>query len=1164
MSNRGGPDLSRRQMLATTALVAGIQAAGATAALPLAEPTLEDAFRSPPLSAGPWVYWMWLDGNVTPESVAIDLQAMHDVGIAGAYVLDVLQGTPPGPARYMDDSWQAAFRAAVQTARRLGMQIIFNQGAGYYGSGGPWITPELSMQILVQSETPVIGGRQVVVALPRPPVPSDDAPASPWYANDPFTKRFGHPGADYRDIAVIAVREPASERATMADATPQVHVGGNTVPLPTSEKPLVLADGMTMTIRFSAPYRATAAGVTMADVKGALRVTIAVEVEGAWHDLGTFPFASENARQAIAFAPIIARTYRLTFLLGANASAELHAIDLHARTRVADATGMKLLTWYEWNGYTGAGSAPLDATLPYGARAIPLTDVIDLTAKAKDGSLTWDAPAGDWTVFRIGHGGKGRIIGPVSEDKAGLESDKLSLAATELHFDAMVRPLMKAVGPAGRGTVRGTHIDSWEGGGQNWTPKFREEFRRRRGYDPVAWLPIVTGRRVLGDLHTTERFMWDLRRTVSELSVENYWAPMKRLSNSMGLALSAESYTSISNDMDASDFADEPMAEFWKHTGEGFNGFGNTCKAMASAAHLNGRAIVAAEAFTSIDTERWQDHPGTLKVIGDRNLAKGINRFVFHRYSAQRFPGIAPGLQMGPWGLHYERTQTWWTMSRPWHVYLARCQHLLRKGRSVADILRLPSEEPLLRVEDKPVEGFDYDHCGPDMFAQAKVEDGVVRFPSGAAYKLIVLDHLGTMTFATLRIIAALVRGGAAVLGEPPRATPGLTQREKADRKLAALALDMWGDGSTLDRGYGKGRVFRGMPAQDALARLGIAPDFESDVPLNWVHRRDGDRDVYFVASEAPQPVLANLTLRAAGRCALWDAESGRITAWPYATPGVDGRTRLSVPLAAEGSLFVIVQPGEGERIDAVECDGATLFRDGVGQASLAPLLAPSPAPPAAGRYVVRRSNGTTARAIAAPATPQSVQGPWVVSFPSKTGAPARTTMAMLRSLHEDRDPGIAHFAGIANYRTSFAVKPVMAGQRLWLDLGRVAVAARVLLNGHDLGILWRAPYAIDVTDAVRSGDNQLEIEVATLWINRLIGDEELPSDAERWEAGPGVNSRNIGSLKTWPQWVIDGKPSPTGRIAFSTWRLYRKGEPLVPSGLIGPVRIVTGVTPLA
>jgi hypothetical protein len=1151
-------------MLATTALVAGAPAFDAAAALPLADPAPEDAFRTPPLSAGPWVYWMWLDGNITPESVATDLQAMHDVGIAGAYVLDVLQGTPPGPARYMDERWQAAFRAAVEAARRLGMQIIFNQGAGYYGSGGPWISPELSMQILVQSETVVTGGRRVETLLPRPTVPSDEAPVSPWYANEPFTKRFGAPGADYRDIAVIAVREPASERATMADAAPRVQIGGTVAALPTAERPLALTRDTAMTIRFATPYRATAADIRLADVKGAVRVTIAAEEASGWRDLGTFPFASENAHQAIALPPSEARAFRVTFALAANASASLQSIDLHARTRVADPSGMKLLTWYEWNGYSGAGSAPLDATLPDGTRPIPIADMIDVSDKVVDGRLAWDAPAGEWTVFRIGHGGKGRIIGPVGEDKAGLESDKLNRAATELHFESMIRPLMKTVGAVGRGTVRGAHIDSWESGGQNWTPGMRAEFRRRRGYDPIPWLPVVTGRRVLGDLRTTERFLWDLRQTVSELSIENYWAPMKRLSNGVGLALSAQSYTTIGHDLDVSDAADEPMAEFWKHAGEGFNGFGNTSKAMASSAHLNGRAIVAAEAFTSVDTERWQDHPGTLKVIGDRNLAKGINRFIFHRYSAQRFAGIAPGLQMGPWGVHYERTQTWWGMSRPWHDYLARCQLLLRQGRHVADVLRLPSEEPLLRVEDKPVAGYDYDHCGPSMLSRAEVREGAITFASGAAYRLLVLDHDGTMTLATLRAIAALVRAGAAVLGEPPRATPGLTDRMTADRGLATLATELWGNAAAQDRRVGKGRVFRGVTPQTALAKLAIEPDFESDVPLAWSHRRDDDRDVYFLASDAAQPVLANLMLRVTGRCELWDAETGAITPWPYAASSSDGRTRLSVPIAAEGSLFVVVRSGEGERIDAVERDGAVLFRDGVGKAGLAPLLKRSPVAPVAGRYAVRRPGGTTTRAIAAPAAPRLVTGPWQVGFPPGKGAPTGTTLSALRSLHEHADPGIAHFSGTAVYRTRFSAQPAAAGQRLWLDLGKVAVAARVRLNGRSLGILWRAPYVIDISDAVRAGDNRLEIEVSTLWINRLIGDEELPSDAERWEAGPGVNTRNIGSLKTWPQWVIDGKPSPTGRIAFSTWRLYRKGEPLVPSGLIGPVRIVTGVEPLA
>lgn len=1158
--------MNRRELLSVAASAVPASIA-APATIAWAAPTAEEAFVTPPLSAGPWVYWMWLDGNVTPDSVVADLRAMHDVGIAGAYVLDVLQGTPAGPARYMDDMWQAAFRHATETARELGMRLIFNNGAGYYGSGGPWITPELSMQIIVQSETPIGGGRRVTVDLPRPKVPSDDPPVTPWYANEPFTKTFGAPGADYRDIVVIAVREPASARMTMADAQPSLTIDGRAgTSLPSSDRPLALRNGTTLVFRFAAPWRVRAADVVMKDVKGGPRLTIAIAEGSGWRDLGTFAFSQETATQSVLLPATSAQVYRITVAGGADASAKLASIDLHARTRIADPNGMKLLTWYEWNGYTGVSSAPLDARLPDDATPIALDDVVDVSANVRDGRLSWDAPAGEWTILRIGHGGKGRIIGPVRADSAGLESDKLSLAATELHFDAMVRKLMAATGPVARGTVLATHIDSWEGGGQNWTPGMREEFTRRRGYDPLLWLPIVSGSRILGDLQTTERFLWDLRRTVSELSKENYWAPMKRLANGIGLALSAESYTTIGNDLDASDVVDEPMAEFWKHTGEGFNGFGNTCKAMASAAHLNGRAIVSAEAFTSIDTEKWQDHPGTLKALGDRNFAKGVNRFVFHRYSAQRFDGIGPGLQMGPWGLHYERTQTWWTMSRPWHVYLARCQHMLRQGRAVADILRVPSEEPLLRIEDRPTPGYDYDHVGPDMLATAKVSDGSIVFPSGAAYRLLVLDHQGTMTLTTLQKLASLVRGGAALLGDPPRATPGLSNSIANDRKLRVLAEALWGDLRSGERGYGRGRVFRALQPQDALAQLSVLPDLESDAPLSWIHRREADRDIYFVASQALLPTLANLTLRhPPGRCELYDPESGTITPWHFTASTEDGRIRVSVPLAAEGSMFVVLRRGASDPILSVERDGTSLYRDGHAQPALLPLLHATPAAAAPGEYALRRGAGPKRSVTVSPvAAPQTLSRPWQLRFPADTGAPPAAVMQRLRSLSEHPDRGIAHFAGIVTYRTGFATPRPSAGQRLWLDLGRVEVASRIRLNGRDLGILWRAPHAIDITDAVAIGENLLEIEVATRWINRLIGDEDLPPDSERFAAGPGLAGRNAGSLKTWPQWLLDGKPSPTGRIAFSTWNLYRKGDPLVPSGLIGPVRLVVSTEPLS
>ena len=304
--------------------------------------------------------------------------------------------------------------------------------------------------------------------------------------------------------------------------------------------------------------------------------------------------------------------------------------------------------------------------------------------------LTWDVPPGEWLILRLGHTTTGKDNHPAPESGRGLECDKFNPVAAEAHFNALVGKLI-AENPmlAGSGKVFvSTHIDSWEVGTQNWTPRMRDEFQKRRGYDLWPFLPVFTGR-VVDSLELSERFLWDLRQTVSDLIVENYAGQFRRLANQRGLRLSIEAYGEPADDMTYAGQADEPMSEFWSWAKFGA---AESCTEMASAAHTYGKRILGAEAFTATDAEKWLGHPGNVKDLGDWAFCEGVNRFVFHRYAAQPWVSRAPGMSMGPWGLHYERTQTWWEQSKAWHEYLARCQYLLQQGLFVADVCYLQPE----------------------------------------------------------------------------------------------------------------------------------------------------------------------------------------------------------------------------------------------------------------------------------------------------------------------------------------------------------------------------------------------------------------------------------------------------------------------------------------
>jgi hypothetical protein len=528
------------------------------------EQKFEQEFQKPPDEARPWVYWFWLNGNITKEGITADLEAMKRVGIRGVLIMEVDQGSPPGPADFMGAQWRELFKHVHKEAKRLDLEVNMNNDAGWNGSGGPWIKPEDAMQQIVWNETELTGPRHFDATLA---VPESKA-------------NF------YRDICLLAFRK-----------------------------------------------------------------------------MGSYRIPNIRSKAAFEFGP-------------------------------------------------------LNPTEPTNLPPEMLLDrkLIQVITRKMDenGRLVWDVPEGDWTVMRFGHTTTGVENAPAPKTGRGLECDKLSKRGIDANFDGMMERLIadNRIKPGKQkfGLVA-THIDSWENGSQNWTPLMRQEFWERRGYEMELFLPVVTGR-VVDSLEVSERFLWDLRKTVSELVIENYSGHMKDLAHNAGLRYTVEAYGSPCDFLTYAGQADEPMGEFWTPSGSAME----TCKGMASAAHIYGKRIVGAEAFTADDHERWLEHPAMLKSLGDRAFCEGINRFVFHRYAMQPWvPERRPGMMMGPWGQHYERTQTWWEQSSAWHEYLARCQFLLRQGVFVADICYLQAEAPPQGFGSHPRNGYDWDECSADV-----------------------------------------------------------------------------------------------------------------------------------------------------------------------------------------------------------------------------------------------------------------------------------------------------------------------------------------------------------------------------------------------------------------------------------------------------------------
>jgi len=955
------------------------------------EAPLAKDFVTPPDSARPWVYWFFMDGNLSREGISADLEAMKRAGIGGAIILEVGIGIPRGPVEFMSGPWRELLKHAVSEADRLGLEIALGAGPGWCGTGGPWIKPEQSMQHLVASETTVSGPVKYAAVLPRP------RPRTPFFGEGTLTPELAKQWREfYRDVAVVAFATP----------------GGNSRIADIDEKALY--------------YRA--------------------------------PFSSQPGVKP--FLPAPADYPRL----------------------------------------------PVD-------QCISSQAIVDLTAElGPDGRLVWEVPAGDWTIMRFARTTTGQTTRPAPAPGLGFESDKFDKAALDAHFEAFIETLLKTVGEPnspGRG-LTALHFDSWEMSSQNWSESFRQEFTRRRGYDLLRYLPVMTGR-VVDSQDLSERFLWDLRQTAQELVVENHALRLKELAGRHGLKLSIEPYDlNPCADLKLGGAADVPMCEFWSQ-GYGFpTEF--SCLEAVSIAHTLGRRVVAAESFTALPEEQWRQYPGAMKAQGDWALCTGINRFVFHRYQHQPRLDQWPGMTMGPYGVHWERTQTWWDMVPAYHIYLTRCQQMLRRGLPVADVLYLAPEgaphvfrPPASAMQGAPPDrrGYNFDGCDPDvLIARASVNNGRIVLPDGMSYRLLVMPRFETMTPGLLRKIRDLVEAGATVVGAPPRKSPSLADYPQCDQQVKQLAAELWGEGSPVaGRSVGKGRVIydggmsRPPAARDiypdyrmtaqVLSQMGVPPDFEAE-GVRYVHRRETGTDWYFIANREDHARTTTCRFRVGGlKPEWWSPVSGECRELPEYEQQ-DGCTAVSVRLEAFESGFVV-------------------FRK------------PAAKPATSGKNCPELNTIAT------------LSAPWEVAFVPQWGGPAKIVMAKLEDWSKRSEAGIRYYSGKAVYRTTFAAGDAALHRpdvRLYLSLGNVKNLASVRLNGRDLGILWCQPWQVEIPPAIlRAENNTLEITVANLWINRLIGDSALP----------------------------EGK-----RLTRTTWNPFNANSPLQESGLLGPVTLCT------
>jgi hypothetical protein len=1051
---------------------------------------------------------------------------MKRVGIGGLQNFDANQATPQivdQRLAYMTPAWKDAFHFAATLADRLGLELAIASSPGWSETGGPWVKPEDGMKKLVWSEALAHGGARFASQLPLPSSvsgPYQDLPGGgdSGLMNDARHERQAH----YQDVAVLAYPldgasvavaprvtgsdGKAIDAAAIFDASLQT---GITIPTGTRDQPA------TLQLEYDRPQTVQsltlfAPGLGPTALSPGMRPRLeAREDGGGWHVVADI--ALGNVPSTVSFATVTATALRIVFAPGIAAdnpmaSSVAVGLDLSELSKTfgrAPAGGLKIADVKlsseakvnQFEAKAGFAIAPdyyaLDAGVDQNVSGAAPSAVLNLTRLLKpDGSLDWIPPAGNWRIVRLGWSLTGKVNHPATDEATGLEVDKLDAAAVRRYLEHYLDMYRDAAGAGllGAKGVRALLTDSTEVGAFNWTAGMIGEFKRLRGYDPTPWLPTLTGA-LIGSRADSDAFLYDFRHTIADLHSSAHYGTVASVAHEHGLKVYGESLegtrATLGDDMSLRSHADYPMAAMWYMPSDRKPrpAFVNDMKGAASVAHIYGQNIAAAESMTSILVP-WGTGPSELRHIIDLEFASGINRPVIHTSIHQPSDTRVPGLSLGIFGQYFNRHETWAEMARPWIDYIARNAYLLQQGRNVADVAYFYGEEAPVGslfadhpIADAPTRhAFDYINADA-LVDQLSVANGELVSRGGARYRALYLGGTSSrMTVRTLRRIAALAEAGATIVGQAPVSSPSLADNADEFRRLTAK---LWNGQPQAT--VGKGRVIASQDIESALASLGVQADFnyarpQPDSELLFVHRQLGDGDIYYVNNRRNRPERIEARFRVTGkRPEIWRADTGAIQPVSYHVE--HGMTVVPLDFEAEDSFFVVFrQPATS---------------------STATVAAPKFAPV------------------------MTLDDELCVSFQAGRGAPAAIRLATLGSLSEQSDPGVKYFSGVATYSRDFELPAgIKPGAQLRLNLGKVGDLAEVRVNGRHVGTVWHAPYSLEIGSAVKAGRNHLEIRVANLWVNRLVGD-----------AQPGAT-----------------------RITYTSVPTYTAKAPLRPSGLMGPV----------
>ncbi|WP_235012336.1 glycosyl hydrolase [Pedobacter africanus] len=1083
----------------------------------------------------PWVLWYWMQAGVSKAGITADLEAMKTAGLGGAYIACIKGAANPPVftpvAQQLSPQWWDMIKFAVTEAGRLNLKLGLHVSDGFALAGGPWITPELSMQKVVATQLNIKGGTKVKLKLQQPETLENY----------------------YKDIAVYAWPSTEGTGVTTQTIVPEITTStgadGSGLVKPGNTKNFGSNEPCWIQYAFKEPFTCRTVTIrTGGNNYQAQRLEVQVSNDGK-----TFRSAARlqpprhgwqdtDADVTHAIPAVTAKYYRFVYDKSGSEpgsedldaakwkpSLKLRGLELSAEPKINQFEGKAGAVWRVSKRTT---KEMLDDK-----SYVPLNRMVNLSDKLKaDGTLDWAAPPGNWTILRMGHTSTGHK-NATGGGGMGLECDKFNPAAVKLQFDSWYGEALKKVGPElAKKVLNYFYVDSWECGSQNWSYLFAAEFKQRRGYDLMPYLPAMLGI-PLQNSEVTEGFLYDVRQTIAELVADQFYVTLAALAKEKGVNFAAENVapTMLSDGLLHFKNVDVPMGEFWLNSPT--HDKPNDMLDAISGAHIYGKNIIQAEAFTTLRMD-WNEHPANMKTLLDRNYALGINKMVYHVFTLNPWTDRKPGMTLDGIGLYFQRDQTWWKPGKAWVAYAERCQELLQQGKPVADIAVFTGDELPRRsvlperlvnalpglfgkdvveaearrlsntgepVRQKPVgvthsanmadaedwinplRGYAYDSFNPDALYTAVVKNGKVVFESGATYSVLVVPgkmalnpNYEYVNFETVKKLLELVKAGAKVLlNEKPLYQPGLKQAPGFKK----IVDELWSGGN-----IGAGQVVIGPYQQETLDPLGVTQDLiikehtgSYAKKMTYTHRTAPDKEIYFIANQENKERILQFSFRTSGKIpVLYDAvndQSNPVKNWK----AENNRTVFSLKLAANASVFV-------------------LFKDNV-----------------SAKEVYTGNNWPELHQLS------TINAAWKVAFDPAYGGPAKPVVfKALSDWSKHPDSLIRYYSGTAVYTSNFKIKKE-AGQAYFLDLGNVGCIAEVKMNGISCGVTWTSPYRVNITAALRSGNNQLRIEVTNTWANRLMGDQHLPENK---------------------------------RITKTTATLRLEGKPLNEAGLLGPVRV--------